>query len=258
MSSLSCLKRENSPDIAYVYTAPSGEGKSLPSVMFCGGFKSDMDGTKALYLEEQCKARGQAFIRFDYRGHGQSDGEFIDGTIGLWKQDAADVMQNIIKGSVILVGSSMGGWISLLLLDQYADKIAGMIGIAAAPDFTTGMYNEDLTEELRIELHDKGFVSLPNDYSDEPYIITKALIDDGNNQLFMNTRHKCAMPIRLVQGMKDADVPWQTAHRIKNVVEGDVEVFLVEDGDHRLSRPQDLELIDEQLRNINEHYVQKS
>lgn len=254
MTSLACLKRENEPDIAYVYTPSSGAGKSLPIVMFCGGFKSDMEGTKALYLEEQCKARGQGYVRFDYRGHGQSDGDFTDGTIGLWKKDAFDVLQTAAEGKVILVGSSMGGWISLLLVDEHPDRVAGLVGIAAAPDFTKGFYEEEFTEELKAKLAAQGYIELPNDYSDEPYIITKALIDDGNDQLFMERTHKFDVPVRLVQGMKDADVPWQTAHRIKNVIEGDVEVYLVEEGDHRLSRPEDLELIDAQIIDINKKY----
>ena len=252
MSSLACLKRENAPDLAYVYVPASGAGKSLPTVMFCGGFKSDMEGTKALYLEEKCEERGQAFIRFDYRGHGQSDGEFVDGTIGLWKQDALDILNHIAPDRALLVGSSMGGWISLLLTDEHQDKIAGMVGIAAAPDFTKSFYNDKFTEALRKELTEKGFVSLPNDYSDEPYIITKALIDDGDDNLFMDKQHKFSAPVHLLQGMKDADVPWQTAHRIKNVIDGHVEVTLVEDGDHRFSRPQDLDLLDNVVREISD------
>jgi pimeloyl-ACP methyl ester carboxylesterase len=250
MSSLSCLKRENAPDLAYVYVPATGTGKSLPVVMFCGGFKSDMEGTKALYLEEQCAERGQGFIRFDYRGHGQSEGEFIDGTIGLWKQDALDILNHISPESVVLVGSSMGGWIALLLMEACPDKIAGLIGIAAAPDFTKSFYNDELTAQLKQELVEKGFVHLPNDYSDEPYIITKALIDDGDDNLFMDQQHSFFAPVHLIQGMKDADVPWQTAHRIKNVIDGDVVVTLIEDGDHRLSRPQDLELLDKSVQDI--------
>lgn len=255
MMSLACLKRENEPDIAYIYTPPKGAGKSLPIVVFCGGFKSDMEGTKAHYLEEQCKERGQGYIRFDYRGHGQSEGEFTDGTIGLWKKDAYDVLQTEAQGKVILVGSSMGGWISLLLADEYPDLVAGLVGIAAAPDFTKGFYEQEFTDEQKAKLAEHGHVELPNDYSDEPYIITKALIDDGNNQLFMETHHKFDFPVRLVQGMQDADVPWQTAHRIKNMIDGDIEVFLVEEGDHRLSRPEDLALIDAQIIDINKKYL---
>lgn len=252
MPDLSCLKRENAPDLAYVYVPASGSGKDSPVVMFCSGFKSDMEGTKALYLQEQCQKRGQGYVRFDYRGHGQSDGKFEDGTISLWKQDAMDIMDHIKAEHFILVGSSMGGWISLLLLEARKGSIAGMVGIAAAPDFTRSFRDETFTAELRAEIKEKGYVALPNDYSDEPYIITNALIEDGENNLFMDRSHNIDVPVRLVQGMQDTDVPWQTAHRIKNNIEGDVEAFLVEDADHRMSRDEDLTLIDAQIRAIND------
>jgi len=221
----------------------------LPTVMFLGGFRSDMQGTKAQYLEGACRARGQSFIRFDYSGHGQSGGDFEDGTISRWRDDAAFILNSLTKGPVILVGSSMGGWIALLLLRTYPDRVAGLVGLAAAPDFTKGLYEQELTEAQRKILHRQGYIDLSNDYSDEPYRFTLELIEDGAQNSILGTDFSCTCPIRLIQGMKDNDVAWQTAHRIKNTLKGaDTVVFLVEDGDHRLSRPADLALIDAQVR----------
>lgn len=252
MPSLSCLKRPEAHDLAYVYTPPSGAGKDLPALVFLGGFKSDMEGTKAIFLEDFCKQQGQEFLRFDYRGHGQSDGKFEEGTIGLWAQDAKEIIENVIapERQIILAGSSMGGWISMILLRDIPQRLAGFIGIAAAPDFTRKFYEAEFTAEQKAKLAEDGQVELPNDYSDEPYIITKALVDDGNDNCVMDGHYDLSVPVRLVQGMQDADVPWQTAEAIRSIMSGDVKVVLVEDGDHRLSRDQDLELIAAQVREI--------
>lgn len=234
--------------LAYHYHPAEDTGHDLPAVMFCGGFRSDMDGTKALYLEEQCRARGQAYVRFDYSGHGISGGTFEEGTIGQWMNDAHLILAHTVKDNVILVGSSMGGWISLLLGQKCAANIAGIIGIAAAPDFTRDLY-DSFNHEQKENLQTDGFVALPNDYSDEPYIFTRALIEDGNDRCLLEQENTYPMPIRLIQGMKDTDVPWQTAFRIKNTIpDGNVEVLLVEQGDHRLSQPDQLELIDQQVK----------
>lgn len=229
----------------------------LPTVLFLPGFKSDMEGSKAIYLEEQCKARGQSFIRFDYSGHGVSDGDFAEGTIGSWLDDALAIIDELADGSVILVGSSMGGWVSLLAAHERPERVAGLIGIAAAPDFTKDMQAARLSDQQMQEIEEQGYTELPNDYSDEPYIITKALIEDGNQRCLLDTEMPLQMPVRLVQGMKDADVEWQKAHRIKNAITDenkDVEVILVEEGDHRLSEPDQLELIDNQVEAINDVY----
>lgn len=244
------LERKNKPKLAYCYTAAAVAG--LPTVMFLGGYRSDMTGTKALYLEEQCRARGQEFVRFDYSGHGKSEGEFEDGTIGVWKEDARAILDHVVpEGKVILAGSSMGGWVALLLALECPQRIAGLFGIAAAPDYTRTIH-ESLNEAQRRELDEKGYLRIPNDYSDEPYFVTKAMIEDGERQCLLDRVHTLTVPARLVQGMKDNDVPWQTAYRIKNAMKGsDVKVLLVENGNHRLSRPEDLALIDTQVREMS-------
>ena len=243
------LEREDRPKLAYCYTAAAVAG--LPTVMFLGGYRSDMSGTKAVYLEDQCRTRGQGFVRFDYSGHGVSEGKFEDGTIGSWKEDARAIFNRITEGKVVLAGSSMGGWIALLLAMECTERLVGLVGIAAAPDYTRALY-EALNDAQRRALNEKGFLHIPNDYSDEPYFVTKALIEDGERQCLLDRIHVLSVPARLVQGMKDNDVPWQTAYRIKNAMKGnDAKVLLVENGNHRLSRPEDLALIDAQVRELS-------
>lgn len=180
------LKAENHDDLAYVHTPPDDKGgQDRPYVMFLPGFRSDMDGTKALYLEEQCRKRGQGFIRFDYSGHGRSGGRFEDGTIGRWKEDARAILDHLLPQGrkAVLVGSSMGGWIALLLAKECPERLAGLIGLAAAPDFTREIEAE-MNAGQKEEMAASGLISVANDYSDEPYIFTKALIDDGRENLF--------------------------------------------------------------------------
>ena len=243
------LKRENQPTLAYVYTPPSGDGAQWPVVMFCGGYRSDMGGTKATWLEEQCRARGQGYVRFDYAGHGESGGAFEDGTIGSWFEDALAVFDAVIGGQVILVGSSMGGWITMLLARARAERIAGLIGIAAAPDFTESLY-ESLPAAQKDMMHDKGYAEIPNDYSDEPYHFTKALYEDGKGHLLLRETHRVSYPMRLIHGSLDKDVPESVPARIQDVYQGDVEIITIADGDHRLSRPEDLAIIDREIRRI--------
>lgn len=250
--SIEYLDRDDLPRLAYRKTKASEEGRNLPTVMFCGGFKSDMEGTKAAYFEKQCQDRGQAYIRFDYSGHGSSEGKFEEGTIGSWTADALAIFDELIDGPVLLVGSSMGGWISLLLALERSDRVAGLIGLAAAPDFSREMHDQRFSDQMREKLQSDGFIYLPNDYG-EPYTITKELIEDGEKHCLLDGVIDLKMPIRLIQGMKDADVEWQTTHRIKNAiipVNDDVEVILIEEGDHRLSSPEQLELIDRQINNL--------
>ncbi|MGH1376007.1 MAG: alpha/beta hydrolase [Alphaproteobacteria bacterium] len=236
-----------SEKIAYIHIPAGKTGKEVPAVMFLGGFKSDMEGTKAIYLQEQCQKRGQEFLRFDYTGHGISDGAFIDGTIGKWAQDAIDIFDNIVSRDVILVGSSMGGWISLLLLLKRSQHIKGVIGIAAAPDFTTDIENK-MTDDQRQMVIEKDRLEVPNDYSDEPYIFTRALLEDGKAQSLLTKTHDINAPLTLIQGKKDADVAWEKALKIKECFQGpETEIIFIEDGDHRLSRPEDLKKIDEHV-----------
>lgn len=234
--------------IAYVYS--QGVNKDLPCVMFMGGFKSDMSGTKAVFLEAQCRARGQSFVRFDYTGHGLSDGKFEDGTIGAWHDDARDIFDAVTHGDVVLVGSSMGGWISLLFLREGVERIKGVIGIAAAPDFTLEI-EARMTDMQKKIMQETGRLEIPSDYG-EPYIFTKALIEDGRGNSVLHESHSISVPLILLQGKKDADVPWQKALRIQEMFSGrNSEVIFIEDGDHRLSRDEDLELLDNAVQKIS-------
>ena len=241
---VSYLDRGEQPRLAYVYSPPS-DGSVLPLVMFCGGYRSDMNGTKASDLESRCRARGQGYLRFDYSGHGLSGGTFEEGTIGAWAQDALDILENIHPhGPVVVVGSSMGGWMALLLALRSPERMAGLIGIAAAPDFTDDLFENRLDEHQKKELFEKGVVYVENDYSDEPYVFTRAFYEDAKQHRILTQSRHFDFPVILIQGKKDLDVHWRTAETIKNYLTGRVEIVYVEEGDHRLSRPQDLDLID--------------
>lgn len=245
------LERSGRDRLAYFYTPADERGGHLPCVMFLGGFRSDMSGSKAFYLERSCIERGQAYLRFDYSGHGVSGGRFEDGCIGQWRDDARDMLDQVAQGGVILVGSSMGGWISLLLLLERAERVKGLVGIAAAADFTLSIEKE-LSPEQRQEVDTQGFIEVPSAYGD-PYIITKKLIEDGRKQCLLNRVHRVRAPITLIHGKLDKDVPWQTAEAIKAHFEGpQARILYVEDGEHRLSRPEDLELIAEEVRKMND------
>jgi pimeloyl-ACP methyl ester carboxylesterase len=229
------LTRPGGATIAYHKSDGAG-----PGVIFLGGYSSDMTGTKAMALEAFCQARGQAFLRLDYQGHGQSSGCFEDGTIGLWADDALAALDALTDGPQILVGSSMGGWIMMLLARARPARVAAMIGIAAAPDFVLEMW-EEFSPEVRAALECHGIYRMASEYSDEPSIITMVLIEDGRSQLVLDRPFPFAGPVRLLQGMADPDVHWRTALRIAERIEGeDVEIALVKDGDHRLSRAADL------------------
>jgi pimeloyl-ACP methyl ester carboxylesterase len=236
-TSVATINRKDGSTIAYHRTS----GK-FPGVVFLTGFKSDMTGSKALALESYCQQRGQAFLRFDYTGHGQSSGAFEGGCIGQWADDSLCVIDQLTEGPQILVGSSMGGWIMLLVALKRTERIAGLIGIAAAPDFTEDLMWKELSDAQRIEMAANGYVDLPNCYDDqEPYRITHKLIEDGKNQLLLKGPIPLDIPIRLIQGVKDEDVPWLTAGRImEQVSSDDVEVTYVKSGNHRLSEGPDL------------------
>jgi pimeloyl-ACP methyl ester carboxylesterase len=220
-------------------------------VLFLGGFKSDMTGTKALYLQEECAARGQAFLRFDYSGHGQSKGRFEEGTIGGWTSQAQEMLGLLPKGGVIVVGSSMGGWIALNLLLRVPARIAGVIGIAAAPDFTQSI-EPRMTPAQHAEMAAHGFIAVPSAYGAEPYIYTKALIEDGRAHVLLDRVHPIDVPLLLLQGRKDDAVPWQTAEAIRAAFPGPLtEITYREEGDHRLSGPEDLACLGEALRQLS-------
>lgn len=246
------LTRNGGHRLAYVRTAAQGPGTALPTVMFLGGFRSDMTGTKATDLESRCALRGQGFVRFDYGGHGVSGGRFEDCTLETWRDDALAVLDRLTAGPVLLVGSSMGGWIGLLLASARPDRVCGFIGLAAAPDFTQTMVDDRFDDAMRLSLQTRGFADVPNEYSPEPYRITQALLDAGNRVCLLDRDHDLSIPVRLIQGQNDADVPWETAAAIAaRLPRADVKVILVPDGDHRLSTPPDLDLIDETVRSLS-------
>ncbi|MBR0659461.1 alpha/beta hydrolase [Neoroseomonas oryzicola] len=220
----------------------SGRG---PGVVFLGGFNSDMTGSKAEFLAGWCEARGTPFLRFDYSGHGASGGRFVDGTIGRWAEDAAHVVTALTEGPQVLVGSSMGGWIALLLARRVA--IRALVGIAPAPDFTEDLMWAEFTPDQRAMIERDGVWHRPSAYGD-PYPITRALIEDGRSHLLLRAPIALEAPVRILQGQQDPDVPWRHALRIAEAVTGgEVRVHLIKDGDHRLSRPQDLALLGETL-----------
>ncbi len=231
------LERAGAPALAY-HRSPGGG----PWTVFLGGFMSDMTGTKATALEVFCRERGRAYLRFDYRGHGASEGAFADGTIGLWTEDALAAIDALTDGPVVLVGSSMGGWIMLNAALERPERVVGLLGIAAAPDFTERMMNEEFDAPTRAALMRDGLVRVPSDYGDEPYAITRALIEDGRRHLLLGAPIPIRCPVRLIQGMADTAVPWRTALAIAERLESrDVEVTLVKSADHRLSDPPDLD-----------------
>lgn len=225
--------------IAYCQTGGKG-----PGVVFLGGFRSDMEGTKALFLQDWAERQGRAFLRFDYSGHGQSSGDFLDGAIGDWFEDALAAISELTTGPQVLVGSSMGGWISLLLARAMPERIAGLVGIAAAPDFTEDSMWAGFDAGQRQALVDQGRVELPSDYSDEPYVITRRLIEEGRQRLVLRAPLNLPFPVRLLQGTADTDVPVSVAMRLLDHARGpDIRLTLSKGDDHRFSTPACLAMI---------------
>ena len=246
MTAPSFLNTPQGRRIAYRQTDGGG-----PGIVFLSGFKSDMLGTKAVALEDWAKAQGRAYVRFDYSGHGESVGEFTDGCIGDWAQDAAAVITQVTEGPQILVGSSMGGWISLLMAKHIPERIAGLLTIAAAPDFTQDSMWAGFDDAQKAELDSKGQVALPSDYG-EPYIITKRLIEDGRSHLVLRDPLPLPFPTRMVIGTADEAVDLSVAYRLLDHVEGpDIRLTLVKDADHRFSEPDNIVLIEEMVTQIS-------
>ncbi len=227
------LDRTDGETIAYC----TREGQpDDPGLVWLGGFHSDMDGTKALAVDAWAAARGRACTRFDYFGHGQSSGAFADGTIGRWKDDALAVLDQVTQGPQILVGSSMGGWIATLVALARPERIAGIVYIAPAPDFTEDLMWARFPEEVRAELQATGQWLRPSDYDPEPYPITFRLIEEGRDHLVLREPIPITCPVRVFQGMADPDVPWQHAVRlIETLASEDIITTFVKNGDHRLS-----------------------
>ncbi|MEO9572433.1 MAG: alpha/beta hydrolase [Tateyamaria sp.] len=206
-----------------------------PTVVFLGGLKSDMEGTKAVHLEAWCAARGQAFLRFDYSGHGESSGAFEDGCIGDWAQDTAAAMDALTNGPLIVVGSSMGGWQALLFARAHPERVAGLVTIAAAPDFTEDGYAASFTDAQWAAIERDGQLEMPSDYM-EPYIITRRLIEDGRDNLVLRTPLALPFPVRSLQGTDDSAVSTETAIRLLEHADSpDMRLTLVKGADHRFS-----------------------
>jgi pimeloyl-ACP methyl ester carboxylesterase len=217
-----------------------GEG---PTVVFLGGYASDMTGTKATYLEGWCRARGRAFLRFDYQGHGLSSGQLVDGTIGLWRDDALAVLRECTEGPLLLVGSSMGAWIMLLVALAMPERIRALVGVAAAPDFTEDLLWAQLDESQRALLRRDGVIRPPSRYG-EPLPFTWRLVEDGRRHLVLRAPIPLPCPVRLLHGTADEDVPWGTSQRLAEALRSrDVALTLVKDGGHRLSEPHELALL---------------
>ena len=232
----SILTREDGATIAYRRRAGTA-----PGLVFLGGFMSDMNGTKARFLDSYAAAHGCSYLRFDAFGHGASSGDVAAATVGRWRADAVAVVDALTEGPQIVVGSSLGGWIMLLLALDRPRRVAALVGVAAAPDATETLMWQRFSPEIRAKIMAEGFVDLPSAYSDTPYRFTRTLIEEGRRHLVMDRPLPIACPVRLFHGIEDRDVPWQTSlDLMRHLSGGDVAVTLVKRGDHRLSRPCDL------------------
>lgn len=243
MTDRAAVQRLARPDGATIaYHAHPGK---LPGTVFCGGFNSDMGGTKALALEQACLAEGRFYIRFDYFGHGQSTGAFAEGTIGRWRDDVLAVLDEVAPGPQVLVGSSMGGWLATLAALARPEKVAGLVLIAPALDFTERLMRPGLGPEALAALERDGVWIRPSAYGPDGYPISRRLLDEGRKHLLLDRPIPLAVPVRVLQGMADPDVPWRHAlETVEAFAGGDVLLTLIKDGDHRLSRPQDLALLE--------------
>jgi len=222
---------------------------AAPGLFWLGGYKSDMQGTKAQALADWAARRGRAYVRFDYSGHGESGGAFTDGTIGRWLAETLAVFDACCRGPQIVIGSSMGGWLALLLAralrrrkEEAAASLAGLVLVAPAVDFTEELMWKRFTPEIKRELADKGVWARPSQYAPEPYLVTRQLIEEGRNHLLLGGMIETGCPVRILQGVQDPDVPWQHAKAlVARFACDDVVLTLIKDGDHRLSRPEDIE-----------------
>jgi pimeloyl-ACP methyl ester carboxylesterase len=229
------------------YNQSTGEGVGI---VFLGGFMSDMDGTKAVRLEAWAKTQGRPFLRFDYSGHGQSEGAFTDGSIGEWAEDAQAAIETLTDGPQVLVGSSMGGWIALLLTRKMPRKVAGLVGIAAAPDFTEDSMWAGFTPTQKAELKDNGVVLLPSGYG-EPYPITAKLIEDGRQNLVLRAPLPLPFPVRFLQGTLDTSVKRSVALNLLDHADGDdVRLQFVKGADHSFSTPECMDIIETAILDV--------
>lgn len=231
------LSLPDGSQLAYRHREGSG-----PGVLFCAGFNSDMQGNKAVALDAWCREQGRQFTRFDYFGHGLSSGAVEDGCIGRWRDDTLAVLDEITSGPQLLVGSSMGGWIMLLVALLRPQRLCGLLGLAAAPDFTARLA-QSLGDEQRRQLAASGYADLPNCYDDgQPYRIGRYMLEEGASHLLLEGQIPLDLPVRLIHGQRDEDVPWQLSLQLAECLQSeDVEVQLVKNGDHRLSEAADLQ-----------------
>lgn len=221
-----------------------------PGIVWLGGFKSEMTATKATALDAWAAKSGRAFLRFDYFAHGGSSGDFRRGTVSRWRADALAVLDELTEGPQILVGSSMGAWLALLAALARPERIVALLLIAPATDFTDKLLWSRLSEDVRREIVDKGEWLRPTSYGPDPYPITRELIEDGRKHLLLDSEIALRCPVRILQGMSDPDVPWQHALKLVEALGPDTQITLVKDGDHRLSKPHELALIEQILAGL--------
>ena len=244
-----CLKFLNvGTGIAVRRIAVRAREGAAPGLFWLGGFKSDMKGTKAEALDLWARDHGRAMTRFDYSGHGESEGDFIDGTVGRWLEESMAVFDACCRGPQVVIGSSMGGWLALLLARELARRaqadpsLASLVLIAPAVDFTEELMWKRFPPEVKREIEQTGVWARPSQYSDQPYLITRGLIEEGRSHLLLENMIETGCPVRILQGVQDPDVPWQHAVELSSrFAQDDVVLTLVKDGDHRLSRPEDIE-----------------
>ncbi len=223
--------------------------KNKPGLMWLGGYRSDMQGTKAIELEAFAKAHTLSCTRHDYSGHGLSGGAFVEGTISKWLAQSMAVLEQVTSGPQILVGSSMGGWVALRMVEELrkagkGERIAGLLLLAPAPDFTCELHEPKLTDAQRADLEVQGYYEEPTPYGPDPNVFTKALFDDGRKNLVMTSSIDTHCPVHILQGKQDPDVPWEHAQRLFELLsKDDASITYIADGDHRLSRPQNIELM---------------
>lgn len=236
------LSRNGNHFIAY--SRNESQAKNLPEVVFLSGLRSDMLGTKACALAKFCEERGQAFTRFDYYGHGLSSGDFMEGTIGMWLEDTLDIIDRITEGPLILVGSSLGGWLMCLAALQRPERIKGMVGIAPAPDFTEELMRASFSKQQEQELKAHGLIHLPSDNEGGDYVITSHFLDEAQEHQILHYPISIHCPVHILHGTHDKDVPWKMGQRLMDKLESeDVQLTLIKNGDHRLSSPEQLEIL---------------